>query len=57
MAREVIALAGVGNLGKYLCEELLSSSIYSVIVISRNVCHELFTHLVTKSFEKLTILF
>ncbi|CAG8949080.1 hypothetical protein HYFRA_00002209 [Hymenoscyphus fraxineus] len=28
MGRQTIALAGVGNLGKYLCEELLRSSIY-----------------------------
>lgn len=35
--RQVIALAGVGNLGKYLCEELLSDDRYDVVVLSRKV--------------------
>ncbi|KAB8218710.1 NAD(P)-binding protein [Aspergillus novoparasiticus] len=33
--RQVIALAGVGNLGKYLCEELLKDSRYSLVILSR----------------------
>lgn len=35
--QEVIALCSVGNLGKYLCEELLADGRYSFVVISRQV--------------------
>ncbi|KAK3172577.1 hypothetical protein OEA41_005901 [Lepraria neglecta] len=35
--RQTIAVAGVGDLGKYICEELLTSSDFSVIVLSRVV--------------------
>ncbi|KAF9893451.1 hypothetical protein FE257_010763 [Aspergillus nanangensis] len=33
--QKVIVLAGVGNLGKYVCEKLLSGSQWSLVVISR----------------------
>ena len=35
--REVIAVAGVGDLGKYICEELVASDQFDVIVLSRGV--------------------
>ncbi|KAL8726070.1 MAG: hypothetical protein Q9166_006949 [cf. Caloplaca sp. 2 TL-2023] len=35
MARPLIALAGVGDLGRYVCEELVASSYFDVIVLSR----------------------
>ena len=35
--RQVIAVAGVGDLGKYICEELLTSDDFTVIVLSRRV--------------------
>ena len=35
--KQVIALAGVGAVGKYLCEELLASDRFDVVVLSRNV--------------------
>lgn len=34
---QVIAVAGVGDLGKYICEELLASDKFTVIVLSRGV--------------------
>ena len=37
MARQMIALAGVGGLGKYICEELLADAKFDVVVISRAV--------------------
>ncbi|KAI4251761.1 MAG: hypothetical protein LQ352_004673 [Teloschistes flavicans] len=33
--RPVIALAGVGNLGRYICEELVASAHFDVVVLSR----------------------
>lgn len=33
----IIALAGVGDLGRYVCEELLASSQFEVVVLSRGV--------------------
>ncbi|KAI4120889.1 MAG: hypothetical protein LQ338_006696 [Usnochroma carphineum] len=33
--RKVVALAGVGDLGKYVCEELLASPDFDVVVLSR----------------------
>ena len=36
-SRSTIALAAVGNLGKYLCEELLHDSRFDVVVLSRKV--------------------
>ena len=35
--RQVIALAGVGDFGKYVCEELLADDRFEVVVISRGV--------------------
>ena len=35
--REVIALAGVGDLGRYVCEELLASPYFSVVILTRSV--------------------
>lgn len=35
--RQVIAVAGVGDLGKYICEELLASDEFTAIVLSRGV--------------------
>lgn len=35
--REIIAVAGVGDLGKYICEELVASDKFDVIVLSRGV--------------------
>ncbi|KAI4100216.1 MAG: hypothetical protein L6R37_005621 [Teloschistes peruensis] len=34
-SKPVIALAGVGNLGRYICEELLASPNFDVVVLSR----------------------
>lgn len=36
-ARQVIALAGVGDLGRYVCEELHASPDFDVIVLTRAV--------------------
>ena len=36
-ARKVIALAGAGDLGKYICEELTADERFDVVVISRGV--------------------
>ena len=38
-ARQVIALAGVGDLGRYVCEELHASPDFEVIVLTRAVSH------------------
>ena len=35
--RQVIAVAGVGDLGKYICEELQASEDFDVIALSRKV--------------------
>lgn len=35
--RQVIALAAVGNLGRYICEELVADDRFDVVVISRQV--------------------
>jgi hypothetical protein len=35
--RQVIALAAVGNLGKYTCEEIVANDRFDVVVISRQV--------------------
>ncbi|KAL8957777.1 MAG: hypothetical protein Q9193_005037 [Seirophora villosa] len=35
MERQVIALAGVGHLGRYVCEELIASPDFDVIVLTR----------------------
>lgn len=35
--RKVIALAGVGNLGRYVCEQLVSDDRFSVVLLSRQV--------------------
>ncbi|KAL9130411.1 MAG: hypothetical protein Q9175_007030 [Cornicularia normoerica] len=34
---QIVALAGVGDLGKYICEELLASPLFDVVVLSRRV--------------------
>ena len=34
---QVIALAGVGNLGRYICEELIKDKSFDVVVLSRHV--------------------
>ena len=36
--RQVIALAGVGDLGRYISEELLLSSHFDVVILTRGVC-------------------
>lgn len=36
-SHQVVALCSVGCLGKYLCDELVSDSRYSFVVISRQV--------------------
>ena len=36
-SKEIIAVAGVGNLGKYICEELLASQDFAPIILTRNV--------------------
>ncbi|RFU34403.1 hypothetical protein B7463_g1944, partial [Scytalidium lignicola] len=41
-SRQVIALCSVGNLGKYLCDELLADGRYAFIVISRQSNKEAF---------------
>lgn len=38
-AHQVIALAGVGDLGRYVCEELHASPDFDVIVLTRAVSH------------------
>jgi tRNA A37 threonylcarbamoyladenosine dehydratase len=35
--RQVIAVAGVGDLGKYACEELIRDERYDLVVLSRKV--------------------
>lgn len=35
--RQVVAVAGVGHLGRYICEELLASPHFEVIVLARPV--------------------
>lgn len=35
--KQVIALAGVGAVGKYFCEELLASDRFDIVVLSRSV--------------------
>ncbi len=40
--RQTIALAGVGNLGRYICEELISDDRFDVVAISRQVNTALF---------------
>lgn len=35
--RQVVAVAGVGDLGRYVCEELLASPDFHVIVLTRQV--------------------
>ncbi|KAG8530084.1 uncharacterized protein KY384_005566 [Bacidia gigantensis] len=35
-ARQTIALAGVGNLGRYICEEFVASPDFDVVVLSRD---------------------
>ena len=35
--REVIVVAGVGDLGRYVCEELQASSEFEVVVLTRGV--------------------
>lgn len=35
--REVIVVAGVGELGRYICEELQASSGFEVVVLTRGV--------------------
>ncbi|KAL9638264.1 MAG: hypothetical protein Q9164_001667 [Protoblastenia rupestris] len=37
--RQTIAVAGVGDLGKYICEELLASPHFDIIVLTRSVSH------------------
>jgi len=40
-ARQTIALAGVGDLGRYVCEELLESSQFDIVVLTREVSEHL----------------
>ena len=35
--RQVIAIAGAGSLGRYICEELLSSPDFSLVILTRSV--------------------
>ena len=35
--RQVIAIAGAGDLGRYICEELLASPDFSVVILTRSV--------------------
>lgn len=35
--RQVIAVAGVGHLGRYVCEELHASPNFDVVVLTRQV--------------------
>jgi len=37
MTPQVIALAGAGDLGRYVCEELLASDQFHVVVLTRGV--------------------
>ena len=34
---QVVAVAGVGHLGRYVCEELLASPDFDVVVLTREV--------------------
>jgi len=36
-ARQTIALAGVGDLGRYVCEGLIESSEFDIVVLTREV--------------------
>lgn len=36
--REVIALAGAGDLGRYISEELLASRHFDLVILTRGVC-------------------
>lgn len=35
--KEVVAVAGVGDLGKYICEEFFASPDFTPVVLTRNV--------------------
>ncbi|KAL9031262.1 MAG: hypothetical protein Q9196_000700 [Gyalolechia fulgens] len=37
--RQVIAIAGAGDLGRYICEEILASPDFSVVILTRSVKH------------------
>ncbi|KAL9130664.1 MAG: hypothetical protein Q9217_001191 [Psora testacea] len=39
LPRQVIAVAGVGDLGRYICEELLASPVFDVVVLTRSDDH------------------
>jgi predicted dinucleotide-utilizing enzyme len=41
ISRQKVALVAVGNLGKYVCEELLSDNRFEFIVVSRQASHAL----------------
>lgn len=40
---EVVAVAGVGDLGRYVCEELLASPSFDVVVLTRQVSISIIT--------------
>ena len=37
VGNKVVAVAGVGNLGKYICEEVQAAGEFEVVVLSRKV--------------------
>jgi len=50
-ARQTIALAGVGDLGRYVCEELLESSQFDIVVLTREVSeHIKLSYLIIQPF-------
>ena len=48
LEKQVIAVAGVGDVGRYLCEELLTNNRFDVVVISRSV-RSILNHILTVS--------
>ncbi|KAL9614301.1 MAG: hypothetical protein Q9167_001184 [Letrouitia subvulpina] len=41
--KEVVVLAGAGDLGRYVCEEFLESTFFSVVILTRNPANKWFT--------------
>lgn len=44
LQRPVVALAAIGNLGKYVWEELIADDRFDVVVLTRQVCVAMSCH-------------
>lgn len=42
--RPVVALAAIGNLGKYIWEELIADGRFDIVVLTRQVCMAMSCH-------------